>query len=62
MLTLPGSQHAIHRTVSILVGVEVAMGRNPIKLIVTRQCVDKWTEHSEDAAWTCPRCTKTLPL
>jgi hypothetical protein len=38
--------HARHRTVAILIELEVAV----------------WAEHPEDAAWACPHCSKTVTL
>ena len=45
-----------------LLGLKSPWAVSRVELNVTRQCVDVWAEHSEDAAWACPRCTKTLPL
>ena len=33
-----------------------------VNLVVNGQRVDVWAEHPEEALWTCPHCTKTLPL
>ena len=45
-----------------LLGLKSPWVVSRVELNVTRQCVDVWAEHSEDAAWVCPCCTKTLPL
>ena len=45
-----------------LLGLKAPWAVSRVELNVTRQCVDVWAEHSEDAARACPRWTKTLPL
>ena len=45
-----------------VLGLKSPWAVSRVEVNVTRQCVDVWAEHSEDAVWVCPRCTKTLPL
>lgn len=60
MLALPRSQHATRRTILILVGVEVAMGR--VKLIITMQGIRCGPGHSAvgEAAVTVHTVVRTL--
>ncbi len=44
-----------------LLGLQSPWTVRRVHLNVAGQCVDVWAEHPEDAAWACPRWTKTLP-
>ncbi len=45
-----------------LLGLKSPWTVSRVNLDVKAQRVDVWAEHTEDAAWTCPQCTKKLPL
>lgn len=45
-----------------LLGLQSPWTVSRVSLDVNGQRVDVWAEHPEGATWTCPHCTKTLPL
>ena len=45
-----------------LLGLKSPWTVSRVNLNIKGQRVDGWAEHPADAAWACPRCTKTLPL
>lgn len=45
-----------------LLGLKSPWTVSRVNLDVKGQKVDVWAEHTEDASWQCPQCSKELPL
>lgn len=45
-----------------LLGLKSPWTVSRVNLDVKEQRVDVWAEHTQDAAWECPKCAKKLPL